>query len=468
MYKKHLIPTMAGLIALSTSVQPASARLYDSFNSSANWTLAGNGGTSVIGSSQLTLTSPASALSSPTAKLNSAQQLTGSRQSILVRSHTGVTDSTVFFYWAIDKATGNMLELKLDDINPTTVVAGYYDNNGGTYHYVGSTSYSPGGDGLYLAFYESGGTTHWQISTSASTWTDVASLADPINESSITFELEHKAYNGTSSSTHTIVDCFNYKLHGTGYHSLEDKTYNGSDGWELYTEGFSGGTRVCCNSGCTACVMTINGVDSSQHFTDTSIPAPYVNQSGYDFQITSTQQPSTHYYYNAYRYQTLAYVNADVWTYHLYFKYAYPQYIVQGLEFPINKYDGSYRLQGAVAWYPVRDGTDNGQWSVWTGAKWQPTGLYQKLQTNWWYEVTFTVGLHDGQVSYNGFSAGNVGSMSNFTWTATYGGTGDTSGARIVPAMQMDDNTQDTTTANTRKDCYMSEWHIDWMDEKLP
>ncbi len=465
MHKKSLPYTVAGLLALATSLQPASARLYDSFNSSANWTLTGGGGTSVIANSQLTLTSPANALSTPSATAISTQQLTGSRQSILVRDHVGVANSTVFFFWAI-ASSGNMLELKLDDVNPTTVVAGYY--SGGTYHYVGSASYNPGGDGLYLAFYESGGTTHWQISTDASTWTDVASDADPINEGSVTFEMQHKAYNDTSGSTFTIVDCFNYKLHGVGYHSLEDKTYTGSDGWELYTEGFSGGQRVCCNSGCTACVMTVNGVDSTQHFTDTSIPAPYTNQQGYDFQITSTQEPTTHWYYNAYRYQNLAYVDADVWTYHLYFKYSYPQYIVQGLEFPLNKYDGSYRLQGAVAWYPLRDGTDNGEWNVWTGTTWKPTGNYQKLQTNWWYEVTFTVGLHDGQVSYNGFSAGTVGSLSNFAWSATYGGTGDTSAARVVPAMQMDDNVQDTTTANTRKDCYMAEWHIDWMDERLP
>jgi len=34
--------------------------------------------------------------------------------------------------------------------------------------------------------------------------------------------------------------------------------------------------------------------------------------------------------------------------------------------------------------------------------------------------------------------------------------------------MQIDDNTHDTTTAGTQKNCYMAEWHIDWMYERLP
>ncbi|HZV35474.1 MAG TPA: hypothetical protein VFB72_12950 [Verrucomicrobiae bacterium] len=459
---------MAGLVALSLAIQPVSARLYDNFNNANNWTLAANGGTSVIGSSVLTLTSPSGKLSNPTATLKSSQALSNSRQSILVRSHTGVANSTVFFLWAIDESTGNYLELKLDDINPTTVVAGYWNSGGTSYHYIGSASYAPGKDGLYMAFREASGTTYWEISTDASSWTEVASLADPVSTASVTFEVEHKAYVDTSVSTESVVDCFNYKATGVGYHSLEDKTTSGGEGWELYTEGFSNGQRVCCNSGCTSCVMTVNGVDSSQHFTDTSIPAPYTNQDGYDFQITSTAEPTTHWYYNAYRYQDLPYVDADTWTYHLYFKYAYPQYITQGLEFPINKYTGSQRLQGAVAWYPLRDGTDNGEWSVWTGTTWHATGNYQKLQTNWWYEVTFTVGLHDGYVYYNGFSAGDVGSLSNFSWSTNYPGTSSSFAANIVPAMQIDDNVQDTTTANTRKDCYMAEWHIDWTDERLP
>jgi len=34
--------------------------------------------------------------------------------------------------------------------------------------------------------------------------------------------------------------------------------------------------------------------------------------------------------------------------------------------------------------------------------------------------------------------------------------------------MQMDDNTQDTTTAGTQKHLYMAEWNIGWQDQKLP
>ncbi len=466
--KDKLLPcSVAGLLALGAMSQSAMARLYDNFNSSVNWTLAGNGGSAVIGSSVLTLTSPANALSDPTATLISGQVLTGSRQSILVRSHTGTANSTVFFLWATD-SSGNRLELKLDDINPTTVVAGYYDGGGATYHFLASAAYNPGADGLYMAFREAGGTNYWEISTNASNWTEVASRLDPINTSSVVFAVEHKAYKNTAAATETVVDCFNYKATGAGYHSLEDKTSSGGTNWALYTEGFLNGNRVCASSTTNPCGMTVNGVDSSQHFTDTSIPAPFTNQTGYDFEITSTEEPTTHYFYNAYRYQYLPYVDADNWTYHIYFKYTYPQFITQGLEFPINKYTSALRLQGAFAWYPVRDGSENGQWNVWTGSTWKPTSQFQVLRTNFWYEITFTVGLHDNSVIYNGFQAGTVGSLTGFNWSATYGGTtpGQTPG--IVPAMQMDDNTQDTTVANTRKDCFLAEWHIDWTDERLP
>jgi hypothetical protein len=459
---------LAGCLGLSALLQTAGARLYDSFDTSTNWSLADNGGTAVIGSSVLTLNAPASALSNPTAALKSSQALSGSRQSILVRSHTGAAHSTVFFLWAIDEPTGNLLELKLDDINPTTVVAGYYSDGGTNYHFLGSASYNPGPDGLYMAFQEAGGTTYWQISTDASSWTNVASAADPVNTSSMTFAVQHKAYAATATATFSVVDCFNYKATGVGYHSLQDKTFSGGDGWALYTEGFHSGVRVCASSTTTPCNMTVNDVDSSQHFTDTSIPAPFVTQTGYDFRIESTAEPATKDYYNAYRYQNLPYVDADNWTYHLYFKYAYPQFITQGLEFPINKYTGSQRLQAALAWYPVRDGTDNGQWFVWTGATWKGTGQSQALKTNWWYEVTFSAGLHDNNVYYNGFRAGDVGSLTSFSWTATYGGNPDTHSGAIIPAMQMDDNVQDTTVPDTQKDCYLAEWHIDWTDERLP
>lgn len=465
MQKKSTGCIVVWILTFTAVLQTASARLYDNFNTSANWTLSNNGGTAVITSSELTLTSPANTISTPTATLTSDQSLTDSRQSILVRAHTGAANSTVFFLWAIDSA-GNKLELKLDDVNPTTVVAGYY-NNGGTYHFVGSAAYNPGSDGLYMAFAETNGVTYWEISTDTLTWTIVASTGDPVNPASVVFQLQHKAYALTSSSTHTIVDCFNYKATGAGYHSLEDKTYTGSDGWELYTEGFFNGQLVCSSSS-TPCGMSVGDVTSGWHFTDTSIPRPYTNQTGFDFRIISTDEPTTHDYYNAYRYQNLAYVNADSWTYHLYFKYTYPQYITQGLEFPLNKYTGANRLQAAFAWYPLRNGTDNGQWSAWTGSTWQPTGLNQAFQSNWWYEITFTVGLHDNQVFYNGFKAGSVGSLTSFTWNQTNAAPANSHSPNIVPAMQMDDNNQDTTTAGTQKDCYMAEWHIDWVDERLP
>lgn len=465
---KNTITCAVSALALAMLSQTAGARLYDTFANGDNWILYNNSGSAVIETNALVLTSPAGVLSSPTATLNSEQTLTDSRQSILVRAHTGVTDSTVFFYWAVDSVTGNKLELKLDDIGPTTVVAGYWDNGGNDYHYVGSAAYSPGSDGLYMAYRETNGVTYWEISTDASNWTEVASASDPVSTSSIVFQMQHKAYVATSTPTYSTVACFNYKLHGAGYHSLEDKTYTGSDGWELYTEGFYDGELVCSSSDGDPCGMTVNGVDSSQHFTDTSIPAPYTNQMGYDFRIVSTDEPTTHDYYNAYRYQNLPYVDADDWTYHLYFKYTYPQYITQGLEFPLNKYTGTNRLQGAFAWYPLRNGTDNGEWSVWTGSTWQPTGEYQELQTNWWYEITFTVGLHDNHVYYNGFQAGEVNSLTSFTWTNSYSAPGSGTGEAIVPAMQIDDNTQDTTTAGTQKDCYMAEWHIDWTYERLP
>jgi hypothetical protein len=291
----------------------------------------------------------------------------------------------------------------------------------------------------------------------------VASAADPVNTSSMTFEVQHKTYKATASATSTVLDCLNYRATGVGYHSLEDKTYTGSDGWQLYTEAFNGGNLVC-----TYCSgITNNGVDSSQHFTDISLPSPYYNQQGYDFAITGTDAPRTHNYCNAYRYQDLAYVEADSWTYHLYFKYAYPQYSPQGLEFPINKYTGSQRLQGAVAWYPQGNGT-TGSWSVWNGSVWVPTGYNQTFNTNWWYELTFTVGLHDGRVYYSGFQAGSVGSMSTWSWNNNYAGTSNGHSQNIVPAMQIDDNVRDTTYANTRKDCYLAEWNLDWTDQRLP
>jgi hypothetical protein len=456
------------LLGIAFLTQSASARLYDRFDSSVNWALAANGGTAAIGSSYLTLSSPAGVLSNPTATLNSNQALTGSRQSILARSHSGSVNKTVFFLWATDPATGNKLELKIDDVTSTTVVAGYYSGGGTTYHYVGSVAYSPGSDGLYLAFKESGGTTYWEISTDANTWTDVGTLANPVSTSSMTFQVQHKAYSATSSATTTIVDCFNYKATGAGYRGIEDKTYSGGDGWELYREAFLNGQYACQNGTCDTHI-TVNGVDSTQHFTDTTIPQPRANTSGYDFRIVSTDQPTSNWYDNAYRYQNLSFVDADNWTYTMYFKYAYPQYIHQGLEFPLNKYTGSHRIQAAVAWYPNRPdtGSHTGKWSVWGGSTWIPTGLSQTLQPGQWYQVTFTVGLHDDTVYYSGFKAGSVGSLTSFAWNASYAAPANSTPAAIVPAVQMDDNIDDTTVAGTQKDCYVAEWNVTWTDEKL-
>lgn len=475
MLKRPFNYAMAGLVALSVLSNSATARLYDNFNTSDNWTLIANGGTAAIGSSVLTLTSPANDVSNPSATTKVAQTLTGSRQSILVRSHTGVSGKTVFFFWATDPSTSNGLEIKLDDSNPTStrVVCGYYSNSGKTYNFLATAAYNPGADGLYLAYRESGGMTFWEISSDASNWTEVVSLANPINTSSVNFEVQHKEYNTTTVGTSSVVDCFNYRATGVGYHSLQEKTTSGGTAWQLYTEGFHSGVsgRVCCSdsSSCSSsCNMTINGVDASQHFTDTSIPAPFVDQNGYLFQITSTLEPSTGDFYNAYRFQKLPFVDADTWTYHLYFKYYYPEHITQGLEFPINKYTGSQRLQGAVAWYP-QNGTTIGMWNVWTGSGgWKPTGSTQTFQTNFWYEVTYTVGLHDGNVFYSGFKAGPANSLTSFAWNNSYAATSDGTSASIMPAMQMDDNNHDTSTATTLKNCWMAEWHIDWQDEKLP
>ena len=318
---------IAGLIASSTLSQIATARLFDNFDTSANWNLINNGGSAAIGSSVLTLSSPASDVSNPSATTKVNQTLTGSRQFILVRSHTGVSGSTVFFFWATDPVSGNGLEIKLDDSNPasTRIVCGYYSNNGKTYNVLATAAYNPGNDGQYLAYHESGGTTFWEISPDGSNWTQVTSKADPINTGSVTFEVQHKEYNATSVGTSSVVDCFNYRATGTGYHSLQEKTTSGGTNWQLYTEGFHSGVsgRVCCSdsSACTTgCNMIINGVDASQHFTDTSIPAPFVDQQGYLFQITSTLEPTTGDFYNAYRFQKLLFVDADTWTYHLYFK----------------------------------------------------------------------------------------------------------------------------------------------------
>lgn len=465
MHKNSIACIIAGFLAVSAAT--ATARFYDDFANDDNWILSDDSGSAVIETNVLLLTSPSGILSTPTATCNSEQSLTDSRQSILVRSHTGVTDSTVFFFWAIDSVTGNKLELKLDDIGPTTVVAGYYDDNGSNYNYVASAAYSPGSDGLYLAFEETNGVTYWQISTDASNWTDVASANDPVSPSSIVFQMQHKAYVTTSTATYTTVACFNYLLHGTGYYSIQTNTIYGDGDWQLYTEGFSNSDLVCSSSDGDPCGMTVGGVDSPWHFTDTSIPAPYTNQDGFDFRIINTDEPTTKDYYNAYYYQNLPLVDADQWTYHLYFKYTYPQYITQGLEFPLNKYTGTNRLQGAFAWYPLRDGTTNGEWSVWNGSIWQKTGFDQGFQTGWWYELTFTVGLHDNQVFYNGFQAGTVGSLTSFAWTNIYDAPGSDSAAGIVPAMQIDDNTQDTTTNNTQKDAYLAEWHITSMYQRL-
>jgi hypothetical protein len=470
MFKKNITYVIAGLLVLAATLQTATARLYDNFSTNTNWTLSDNEGSATIETNVLTLYSPNSLLSSPTATLIPAQKLTGSRQSILVEAHnsTDVTNKTVFFLWAYDTATSNKLELKLDDVGPTTVVAGYIVS--GVYHFVGSVPYAPGSDGLYMAFRETNGMTYWETSIDAVHWTEVASASDPVSTSNMKFQLQHKAYNITAAPTYTDVGCFNYMLHGAGYLSLEDKTNSGGQGWGLYTEGFSNGVLVCSSQPPeTPCGMNVNGVDSSQHFTDTSIPEPYTNQDGYNFEIENTEEPTTHFYYNAYRYQTLPFVDADQWTYHLYFKYTYPQFITQGLEFPLNKYTGTNRLQAAFAWYPLRNGTDNGQWDVWTGSGgWVSTGQDQELMSNWWYEITFTVGLHDNKVYYNGFQAGDVGGLTSFTWNHSYSAPGSGTGAAIVPAMQQDDNTQDTTTAGTQKNCYMAEWHITWMYQRLP
>jgi hypothetical protein len=56
----------------------------------------------------------------------------------------------------------------------------------------------------------------------------------------------------------------------------------------------------------------------------------------------------------------------------------------------------------------------------------------------------------------------------NFSTSTNWTLFSDDGAASIVPAVQIDDNAQDTTTEDTRKDCYMAEWEIDWMYERLP
>lgn len=454
-------------LALGLMPQNADARLYDRFDSGANWTLTQNSGTASIGSSQLTLTAPSGVNSTPTATLNAAQGLTGTRQSILVRNHTGSFNHSAFFLLAA--SGGNQLELKIDDsTSPANVVAGYWI--GSTYTWVASTPYSPGTDGLYMAFQELSGTTYWQISTDAATWTTVGSKLDPVSTTSMSFSVQHKGYSLPPAQSSTIVDCFNYKATGVGYHSIQEKTYTTGDGWQLYKEAFTNGNYACQNGACDTHIF-VNDVDSTQHWTDSSIPLPRVDTAGITFEIQYTDMVSkkpVQWYDNAYRYQNLAFVDADNWTYHLYFKYTYPQYIQQGLEFPLNKYTGSNREQAAVAWYPVRDGSNNGKWSIWTGSIWTNTTYTQSFTPGQWYEVTFTVGLHDNTVYYTSFQAGPPSALTTFNWNHSYGAPSSGFGSKISPAVQMDDNIQDTTQANTKKDCYLAEWHIDWTDERLP
>jgi hypothetical protein len=464
--------SVRALAAISLGVvlvsQTAGARLYDRFDSGANWSLAQNSGTAAIGSSELTLTSPSGVNSTPTATLISAQGLSGTRQSVLIRNHTGSLNHSAFFLLAA--SGGNQLELKIDDsASPALVVAGYWI--GSTYNWVASSTYSPGSDGLYMAFQEVSGVTYWQTSTDGLNWTTVGSKSDPVSTTSMSFSVQNKGYSTPPAQSSTIVDCFNYKATGAGYLGIEDKTTSGTGAWSLYREAFLNGNYMCQSPGGTSCDghITVNDVDSTQHFTDTTIPLPRANDSGYTFEIISTDQPSNNWYDNAYRYQDLAYVDADNWTYTMYFKYTYPQYIQQGLEFPINKYTGSDRVQGAVAWYPLRDGTYNGTWKVWGGASgWVPTSQNQSFTPGQWYEVTYTVGLHDNTVYYTNFKAGPAGSMTTHTWNHSYAATGSSTPAKISAAMQMDDNTQDTTTAGTQKHLYMAEWNIGWQDQKLP
>lgn len=457
-------------LGLALFAQTASAvRLYDRFDDGTQWTLAPNSGTASIGSSVLTLTSPSGVNSTPTATAISAQTLTGFRHSILVRNHTPSLNHSAFFFWATSGA--NQLEIKIDDsIATPSVVVGY--SIGGTYHWVATTNYTPGADGIYLAYQESAGITHWQISSDATTWVDVATLSDPILTSSVTFIVQNKGYSTPPSSSSTVVDCFNYKATGTGYLSLEDKT----TGWGLYREAFNQGIYMCQSPGGTNCDghITVNDVDSSQHFTDTTIPLPRANTSGYNFEIISTDQPTTDWYENAYRYQNLPFVDADTWTYTVYFKYTYPEKITQGLEFPINKYTNSTRLQGAVAWYPLRGNNgSNGVWKVWgvdaSGKNaWISTSQNQAFTPGQWYEVTFTVGLHDNTIYYTGFKAGPPSSMTSITWTHNYPASATAPATKISAAIQQDDNIEDTTVAGTQKHLYMAEWNIGWQDEKLP
>ena len=65
-------------------------------------------------------------------------------------------------------------------------------------------------------------------------------------------------------------------------------------------------------------------------------------------------------------------------------------------------------------------------------------------------------------------TSGPASSLTTFAWNHTYAATSSGTGAKISPAMQIDDNIEDTTVAGTQKDCYMAEWNIDWADEKLP
>src|SRR6185437_490029 len=107
-------------------------------------------------------------------------------------------------------------------------------------------------------------------------------LDDPVSTASMTFSVQNKGYSTPPAQSQSVIDCFNYKATGAGYSSIEDKTTSGTGAWSLYREAFLNGNYMCQSPGGTSCDghITKNDVDSTQHFTDTTIPLPRANDSG--------------------------------------------------------------------------------------------------------------------------------------------------------------------------------------------
>jgi hypothetical protein len=81
---------------------------------------------------------------------------------------------------------------------------------------------------------------------------------------------------------------------------------------------------------------------------------------------------------------------------------------IQALEFSMNQLMNSERWEWAMQWQHIGDRSPQQgsppNWRIWTGTRWQDSGVMQKLTAHVWYHFHLQGNIVDGQVHYLSFA----------------------------------------------------------------